>query len=471
MELPVKHLLDDIAELHKAFDHPCNSSIIEPKDERAALRLNLVVEEFGELISAHGLMTEPEVYMPLQSFVKGLQEYRINVEDMEETADAIGDLIVVLVGMALEYGIPLDRVWEDIHKSNMAKVGPNGKVRRRGDGKVLKPDGWTPPNMEESIRKPTRASWANPCGCVGECQGHQPDGPNRVYENGVEVPVSPQKPEHKLIQKSLNVSKVLDELGSVLAAEGYKRFRNALKEMWKAAREYEAERKRGETEPLLQKVESDEVPFDEEDAVLSGHRLKQFNLVVDCSVLARTWSGAEELVRDSGLVISNINHSSSYGLPDRLPADSPFLTAKKPWWLDDLCKALGWQGGTIHDAIREVEKLSLERSRRIAEEHDVCVGVSDVVSCETCGKPKDKPDDELAPCGLPCTKFDLWEKMEDLWDKLDEARRDIALKCLQGKHEHDDSVSLRVPSSGGSVGDYVTAKRCKHCRCLYVEDE
>lgn len=34
-------------------------------------------------------------------------------------------------------------------------------------------------------------------------------------------------------------------------------------------------------------------------------------------------------------------------------------------------------------------------------------------SCENCGRPKDQPDHELAPCGLPCTEFDLWTKIDD----------------------------------------------------------
>lgn len=158
----MRHLLENIAELHRAFDHPCNESPVDPDGKRVALRVNLVVEEFFELIAAHGLMEKPGVERNVEELKTCLSHTCPTTWDMVEIADGIGDLIVVLVGMALEYGIPLDRVWEDIHRANMAKVGPDGKVERRPDGKVLKPEGWQPPNISESLLKPTRARWMSP---------------------------------------------------------------------------------------------------------------------------------------------------------------------------------------------------------------------------------------------------------------------------------------------------------------------
>lgn len=72
--------------------------------------------------------------------------------DMEEIADGLADLIYVAVGAALEFGIPLDRVWAEVQRSNMAKVdAETGRVRKRADGKVLKPDGWTPPDIKSAL--------------------------------------------------------------------------------------------------------------------------------------------------------------------------------------------------------------------------------------------------------------------------------------------------------------------------------
>ena len=50
-----------------------------------------------------------------------------------------------------EDGIPLDRVFEEVHRSNMAKL-VDGKPVRREDGKILKPEGWTPPDMKKFVK-------------------------------------------------------------------------------------------------------------------------------------------------------------------------------------------------------------------------------------------------------------------------------------------------------------------------------
>jgi predicted HAD superfamily Cof-like phosphohydrolase len=69
-------------------------------------------------------------------------------KSLPDIADAIADSIYVLVGTALEYGIPLDRVWNAVQAANMAEVDPvTGLVRKRTDGKILKPDGWLPPDI------------------------------------------------------------------------------------------------------------------------------------------------------------------------------------------------------------------------------------------------------------------------------------------------------------------------------------
>lgn len=74
-----------------------------------------------------------------------------SLENMVEVADGIGDSIYVLCQLARTFGIPLDRVWDAIQAANMAKVvvSADGKktVRRREDGKILKPEGWKPADI------------------------------------------------------------------------------------------------------------------------------------------------------------------------------------------------------------------------------------------------------------------------------------------------------------------------------------
>lgn len=67
------------------------------------------------------------------------------MENKVEVADAIADSIYVLCQLARAIGIPLNEVYAVVHESNMAKVGAEGKVIRREDGKVLKPADWIPP--------------------------------------------------------------------------------------------------------------------------------------------------------------------------------------------------------------------------------------------------------------------------------------------------------------------------------------
>ena len=84
-----------------------------------------------------------------------------------EVADALADLVYVIYGAALEYGIPLDRVFAEVHRSNMAKLGADGRPILREDGKILKPDGWTLPNVAAAMRESSLAAPAPDGGRVG----------------------------------------------------------------------------------------------------------------------------------------------------------------------------------------------------------------------------------------------------------------------------------------------------------------
>jgi hypothetical protein len=68
------------------------------------------------------------------------------LENKVELADAIVDSVYVLFQLARSVNIPFNACWDEVHKSNMAKM-VDGKVIRRTDGKVLKPEGWVPPDL------------------------------------------------------------------------------------------------------------------------------------------------------------------------------------------------------------------------------------------------------------------------------------------------------------------------------------
>lgn len=72
--------------------------------------------------------------------------------DIIEIADALADIIYIACGTAVSYGIPLNELFDEVHRSNMAKL-VNGEVLRRADGKIQKPKGWTPPDVKGVLFK------------------------------------------------------------------------------------------------------------------------------------------------------------------------------------------------------------------------------------------------------------------------------------------------------------------------------
>lgn len=103
------------------FMRACGQTVGKENGAQAMLYEKLIAEEYDEFITA---------------------------ADDVERADAVVDLLVVLIGYAHSMGWPLDELWAEVHRSNMAKVDPaTGKVRRREDGKILKPADWTAPDV------------------------------------------------------------------------------------------------------------------------------------------------------------------------------------------------------------------------------------------------------------------------------------------------------------------------------------
>ena len=76
-----------------------------------------------------------------------------NANDDTEKADACFDMIWVIVGYMKSRGWDCDAIWEEGAKSNLSKIDPTtGLVRRREDGKILKPEGWQEPNFEQFVK-------------------------------------------------------------------------------------------------------------------------------------------------------------------------------------------------------------------------------------------------------------------------------------------------------------------------------
>ena len=99
-----------------------------PDNDLADLRLDLIQEEVDELQDA------------------------LEKKDIVEIADALTDILYVTYGAGHAFGIPLNECFEEVHRSNMSKLGIDGKPIYRHDGKVLKGRGYTPPQLAKIIQ-------------------------------------------------------------------------------------------------------------------------------------------------------------------------------------------------------------------------------------------------------------------------------------------------------------------------------
>jgi len=100
-----------------------------PSKEFSDLYAKLIEEEFNE-------------------FKKALLD-----EDNIEQLDACMDMIWVILGYCHMKNFKVSQAWDEVAKSNFAKVDKaTGKVMRRADGKILKPEGWKPPDLKEYVR-------------------------------------------------------------------------------------------------------------------------------------------------------------------------------------------------------------------------------------------------------------------------------------------------------------------------------
>lgn len=72
-------------------------------------------------------------------------------EDLIAYTDAVCDLVYVLVGSLGSFGVDFDKCFAEVHRSNMSKLGEDGKPIVRADGKILKGPNFTPPDLRAII--------------------------------------------------------------------------------------------------------------------------------------------------------------------------------------------------------------------------------------------------------------------------------------------------------------------------------
>jgi len=116
------NVFEDINKFAEACDQP-------PSHENYRMYLGLIDEEYDELLDA------------------------VVAEDKVEQLDALVDILVVTIGAIRAAGWDAESAWNEVMNTNFAKINSEtGKVIKREDGKVLKPEGWKAPELSQFIK-------------------------------------------------------------------------------------------------------------------------------------------------------------------------------------------------------------------------------------------------------------------------------------------------------------------------------
>jgi predicted HAD superfamily Cof-like phosphohydrolase len=112
------------------FMNACGQTVGNRNQDQFDLYLKLIQEEVGELQTA------------------------VDNNDLVEQLDALIDIMVVTVGAVQSLGVDGEGAWKEVMSTNFAKIDSlTGRVRKREDGKVLKPVGWRPPELSKYINQ------------------------------------------------------------------------------------------------------------------------------------------------------------------------------------------------------------------------------------------------------------------------------------------------------------------------------
>lgn len=112
-----------------------------PKSALAAKHPKLLREEVNESFEGLELLEKAETDVEI-------------VHAVAEIADGLVDTIVVACNWMTAMGLSVPELFAEVHRTNVAKIDPRtGKVEKRSDGKWIKPEGWTPPNLKAIVAR------------------------------------------------------------------------------------------------------------------------------------------------------------------------------------------------------------------------------------------------------------------------------------------------------------------------------
>lgn len=139
-----------VGEFHRAFSLPVEPQPVVPDDATIRLRLALLLEEFHELAEATcqqpdaAQQTFLDTLAAAREQLASLSDFRV---DLVEVADALTDINYVTYGAGHTFGIDLNATCEEVHRSNMSKLGADGRPVKDDRGKVLKGPAYSPPAL------------------------------------------------------------------------------------------------------------------------------------------------------------------------------------------------------------------------------------------------------------------------------------------------------------------------------------
>jgi predicted HAD superfamily Cof-like phosphohydrolase len=117
----------DVGTFMETFGQEVKTKPEFPDDDTVSLRIELIAEELNELFDA------------------------CEKKDIIEVADALTDILYVTYGAGHAFGIDLDKCFKEVQRSNMSKLGEDGKPIYRDDGKVLKGSNYSEPDLKSVL--------------------------------------------------------------------------------------------------------------------------------------------------------------------------------------------------------------------------------------------------------------------------------------------------------------------------------
>lgn len=146
---PAPSPMELVLQFHHTYSVPIRPFSDPTLDyERMNMRMSLIAEEFAELM---GAVYGPRARAIIEAATAEAVAADEGERDVIEAADALADLVYVVYGMAIESGMNLDSVLAEVQASNLSKLMPDGSVKLREDGKVLKGPNFFQPNIARGL--------------------------------------------------------------------------------------------------------------------------------------------------------------------------------------------------------------------------------------------------------------------------------------------------------------------------------